>query len=224
MLRSPRPIRRPKLVVSTRYPIASIRYLPIPQRQIGPDLFQVLERRTSARTFEPLADDALAEFLWHAARTRETLGPETHQVRWERRVAPSAGGLHVVDLLAQHRLNGEVILSRYNAEAHALERLSVASKDLLQLWFAAQEVISAEAACVVWFSADREPLRARYKNFESLLWRDSGVLLGVSAIVAEALGLAFCALGITGGRLLSRALGNNRIFGCGAMMIGARSR
>jgi hypothetical protein len=39
---------------------------------------------------------------------------------------------------------------------------------------------------------------AKYEHFESLVWRDAGVVLGYMSIVAEALGLNFCPLGLVG--------------------------
>jgi SagB-type dehydrogenase family enzyme len=223
MLESPRPIGGALAVPRFKYPVNSVDYLLIPSPRTRADLFHVLDQRISRRRFEPISTEMLAEFLWHLGRTRQLSTALADHAEWERRAVPSAGGLHVVDLLTQRRCRDAIVLSHYQPRAHALELLNVEIEDVERLWQAAQEVISEEAACVIWFCADLEPLQSRYQNFESLVWRDSGVLLGVGCVIAEALGLACCPLGITGGNMLSHALGSERVFGCGAMMIGGRA-
>ncbi len=49
---------------------------------------------------------------------------------------------------------------------------------------------------VFWFVADLARVGAKYRNPESLVWRDSGALLATLGVVAEALSLNFCALGL----------------------------
>jgi hypothetical protein len=49
---------------------------------------------------------------------------------------------------------------------------------------------------------------AKYANHESLVWRDAGVVLGYMSLMAEALKLSFCPLGITGRPYVTDCLPN----------------
>jgi hypothetical protein len=48
---------------------------------------------------------------------------------------------------------------------------------------------------------------SKYQNGESLIWLDAGALLSTIYLVAEASGLACCAVGITGAPWVTQALG-----------------
>ena len=61
---------------------------------------------------------------------------------------------------------------------------------------------------------------AKYANSESLVWRDAGVLLGYMSVVAEALGLGFCPLGITGQAYVSALSADARLTGVGLAVVG----
>jgi nitroreductase len=64
---------------------------------------------------------------------------------------------------------------------------------------------------------------AKYENAESLIWRDAGIALGYMSIVAEALGLTFCPLGVLGEPYVSAVVsGDPRIQAAGLAVLGAR--
>jgi hypothetical protein len=63
---------------------------------------------------------------------------------------------------------------------------------------------------------------AKYENPHSLVWRDAGTVLGYMSVVAEALGLTFCPLGLLGKRFVSEMVaGDPRIQATGLAILGA---
>jgi Nitroreductase family len=136
-------------------------------------------------------------------------------------MAPSAGGLQAIDLIVQQKVGSGFLMFHYNSRAHALGQLRVKGS-CAALWNAAQTILAAPEGSIIWFSADMEVMRARYRWGESLLWRDAGALLAYCSLAAEALGLASCPLGLTGEPMLSDVFGSKRIRCHGGITIGAR--
>jgi len=62
----------------------------------------------------------------------------------------------------------------------------------------AARLLSLDKGVLLGFVAEPGKTAAKYVNHETLVWRDAGVVLGYMSFVAEALGLAFCPLGISG--------------------------
>ena len=56
--------------------------------------------------------------------------------------------------------------------------------------------LESHKGTVIWFVADLARTGARYKNPESLAWRDSGALLATIGLVAEGMRLNCCGLGL----------------------------
>jgi hypothetical protein len=87
----------------------------------------------------------------------------------------------------------------------------------------AEQIVAPGQGQLLWFCANVEKINAHYEHPESLIWRDAGVLLGVMALVAEALKLNFCPLGISGEPYLSAAFGTlGRLEGVGGAILGSR--
>jgi hypothetical protein len=62
---------------------------------------------------------------------------------------------------------------------------------------------------------------AKYENHETLVWRDAGVVFGYMSVIAEALGLAFCPLGITGRPYLTDYLSHDsKLHAAGLAVLG----
>jgi hypothetical protein len=153
----PKPLRRPRF----RYPVVATTYLPVPRRTAGPGIFNVMATRITRRCFAPLDRMKLAEFLWHVGRTRRTEGHIADSQSWEQRMAPSAGGMHAVDLIVHQKDGSDFFMFRYNSRAHALEQLRFKGS-CAALWDAAQTVLPAPEGFIIWFSADIGFMRARY--------------------------------------------------------------
>ena len=58
--------------------------------------------------------------------------------------------------------------------------------------------MAVRCGVLVGFIAESGKTASKYENPESLVWRDAGTLLGYMSLVAEALRLQFCPLGLTG--------------------------
>ncbi len=87
---------------------------------------------------------------------------------------------------------------RYDPIEHALVDLAGSMESAAASRDAAGSLIDLGQGTLIGLVAEFGKTAAKYENHETLVWRDAGVALGYMSIVAEALGLAFCPLGITG--------------------------
>ena len=191
------------------------RYLPIPNAPPPENIFDLLTSRRSTRTLYPLTEARLGDLLWHSARVLEMSSPSS-DYPMRKRPAPSAGGLQSQNILVQ--TSPESLLF-YDPLAHALGSLVNDSTSLQQLFEHAMTVVPARAATILWMAGDQKWISNFYNDEESLLWRDSGCLAGVLTLVAEALGIGACILGISGEPHLSRLFDGN-LAGFGAVLVG----
>lgn len=183
------------------------------------DLATVLRHRQSTRDFLPIALPQLGSLLWLVARThsRRESPFGFHQ---QYRPYPSAGALHPIHLLCQ-RLSGNS-WERYDPIGHVLvaipgtESLADAARQ------SASRVIPTREATVLALVAEPGKTDAKYEHPESLVWRDAGVVLGYVSVVAEALNLAFCPLGLTGNNYIAPIATSGKLQGAGLAVLGAR--
>lgn len=133
-----------------------------------------------------------------------------------KRPAPSAGGLQSQSILVQPAPESMFF---YDPLAHSLGSLVNASDVSPQLFELAMTVVPAREATILWMAGDRELISNFYNAGESLLWRDSGCLAAVISMVAEALGIGSCLLGISGEPHLSTFFDEN-LAGFGALLLG----
>jgi hypothetical protein len=87
---------------------------------------------------------------------------------------------------------------RYNPTEHSLIELPGSSHSAAEGRAAASRVLELEHGILLGLVAEPGKTAAKYENHETLVWRDAGVVLGYMSLIAETLGLSFCALGITG--------------------------
>lgn len=159
------------------------------------DLVALLEQRQTRRGFKrPFQDATLGEFLWLACRNRSSrpspFGPDQ-----ESRVHPSAGAMHPIHVLFSRDAGPWM---RYDPVEHALIELPGSTDSAAAGRDAAARLLELEQGVLLGLVAEPGKTAAKYENHETLVWRDAGVVLGYMSLVAEALGLAFCSLGITG--------------------------
>lgn len=219
--KSPSPRLRRVSFRDWQYDVVAWNYLPVPPDDLSADVFRVLSERRSRRKFDAVSSDKLANLLWYTSKTRqtETLGGS----RWEHRSTPSAGGCHPIDVLVAPWPTDHETLYYYDPVSHALCELCVASAADLRL--ATEQAIVATSAkgsgLIIWHVAQFRRTFAKYHLGASLVQRDAGALVGVTCIAAEALGLACCAVGISGEPFLSRALGSRSYaVGLGGCVVG----
>ncbi|RUR71065.1 SagB/ThcOx family dehydrogenase [Variovorax guangxiensis] len=175
-------------------------------------------RRRSAREFAPLPLDRLG-WLLALANQQLACGPQHLGFPLTQRPSPSAGAIHPVHLIAQNlELGG---WNRYDPMGHELVSVP-GGPDVHVVRKAMDELVTAPAATLLLLVAEPGKTAAKYLNSDSLVWRDAGILLGYLSLAAEALGLAFVPLGITGEPWAGKLVDEPGLAGVGAALVGAR--
>jgi hypothetical protein len=106
---------------------------------------------------------------------------------------------------------------------HALRTLAVRAEALSALRSSVLDLFPVGEGTILWHAAQPGRTFARYEHGESLVWRDAGALVAMTALVAEGLGLNCCPIGITGEPYLSSALETEgRVVGVGGTVVGGR--
>lgn len=182
------------------------------------DLVELMEQRQTRRDFtRELSIEDLGEFLWLACRSRSSrasiYGPDQ-----ESRPHPSAGALHPIHVLVV--MDARAVL-RYAPAQHALLELPASAENASYALDAARASLELGSGYVLALVAEPGKTGAKYEDPESLVLRDAGVVLGYMSFVAEALGLAFCPLGITGNPGLTQGLpADNALRAVGLAVLG----
>ena len=216
-LGNPIPLYIPGRYEPFEWPSQVIEYLAVPAKLALPGLEKIVYTRRTRRTFGSLSREQIAFFLWLSCRTL-TKGNDRVGFPITQRPAPSAGAIHPIHLLLSENENW----LRYDPDRHGLMPLERAGSVLAGLWQAVTQVVEPEAGTVLLFVAEPGKTYAKYECGDSLIWRDAGVLIGHMALVAEALDLNFCPLGITGEPWISRLADQHQLVGVGAALLGSR--
>ena len=215
----PSPLPRPGAIAAKRFAPNVIRkhYLTPPSVRVEADLFSTLDARRSYRDLGAISESQIADVLWYAARLLNRTSPrDDHEER--KCPFPSAGGLQSQNILVQHPHSA---LQFYDPIAHALCDFGAPPLAVSQLSIEARKVVDAPDAAILWIAGDHALINAYYSEGESLLWRDAGILLFAISIVAEALRLGACILGLSGEPLISKLFGEH-LTGFGAVVLGKR--
>jgi SagB-type dehydrogenase family enzyme len=200
------------------YPIVSREFLPEPDMDFTTSFSDILLQRKSRRSFNSLSPEQKNSFLWHSSRTLEV---DPSASRWQHRSAPSAGGRHPIDLFVIEPHGSDETIFLYQPESHCLAKLRSAKNEISNLILEANNVLPSQQATIVWFGAQFDRTMSKYEHGESLVWKDAGALISVMALVAEALQLKFCPLGITGEPFISRTFQTKKLSGVGGVYIGS---
>ena len=167
------------------------------------DFAALLDKRQTRRAFSNCLDyAALGELLWLACRNRSSR-PSAFGPDQESRVHPSAGAMHPIHVLVAH-VTGP--WRRYDPVEHALVELPGSGASAAASREAAGLLIKLAHGALIGLVAEPGKTAAKYEHHDSLVWRDAGVVLGYLSVMAEAMGLAFCPLGITGQPYLTAQL------------------
>lgn len=219
-LGSPHPRATPLACCEVAYRVQGYRYLDVPHAKNGPLFWDVVESRRSRVPKGPIEWADLSIFLWMCAKIRRQRrtagnGAVSH------RPAPSAGGLHPIDMLFIE-CPTRPSLAVYDAQSHVLCDLLISDNNLLMSLVANVNAATQNSTgSIVLFAANFDRTLAKYENGESLVWRDSGALLALCYLTAEALGLSCCGLGITGEPWLSRLVqSHSGVSGVGGCVVG----
>jgi hypothetical protein len=111
---------------------------------------------------------------------------------------------------------------RYDPIEHSLVELPTSIEGAAATRAFVEGVVPVGRGAVLGLVAEPGKTAAKYKNHESLVWRDAGVLLGYMSVVAEALELSFCPLGVIGQSQLTAYLTEpHGLHGAGLAILGA---
>lgn len=194
--------------------------LPAPLGLGGARLGDVLRARASRRSFAgPLDDESLAALLAASCRTLSA-EPSAYGFPLEYRPTPSAGALHPVHVLVQ-QLPGQP-WKRYDSLANELVEVLGSEANAQKAREAANELVPCADATIFGFAAEVGRTSVKYVNAESLVWRDAGAVVAYLHLCAEAVGLAFTPLGISGDPFLRALDGEDRLRGVGMALAGLR--
>jgi SagB-type dehydrogenase family enzyme len=187
------------------------------QTAAAPEIAKLLQERHSVRSFDaskPITLAELAQFLAHTARTLET-GPyqaENDDGGHRVRPYPSAGASYELEIyLAVDRCDG---LARgfyhYESESHALVPIHVGQRDFGALFMGAQQAMGVldVPQILITIAARFGRVSWKYSSIAySLILKNAGVLTQSFYLVATAMGLGGCAIGITDIELFRRMTG-----------------
>lgn len=167
------------------------------------DLVELMEQRQTRRDFacKPNIGE-LGELLWLACRSRSSR-PSVYGPNQESRPHPSAGALHPIHVLVV--LDAQAMY-RYDPALHALLELPNSAENAAYVLDIVRSSVDLGCGYVLALIAEPGKTGSKYEDPDSLILRDAGVVLGYLSFVAEALGLAFCPLGITGNPGLTQRL------------------
>jgi SagB-type dehydrogenase family enzyme len=201
------------------YPVLTHHYLNEPIIKNSPPFLNVIGNRETKRIFNPLPDEKLSTILWYSARTiRVSNQPKT---RWEHRPSPSAGGRHPIDIFVIKPVSkAKIELLLYRTDIHAFAEIKSNSVELFRLMEKAKEILDFQFGTLVWFGAQFDRTLSRYKNGESLVWRDTGFLTSMISLVSESVCVNSCPIGITGEPHFSECLNTDAVIGVGGVCLG----
>ena len=221
-LKPPRPLAKPRALPVFDFQISGVLPIPKPIRRKWLPFDQVLNTRQSRRDFKkPLTLQQLGDLFWHSSRTRCTARVAGNTL-WASKPSPSGGGCCPVRMLVLQApvLKNKLLL--YDSDHHVFGVRDVPNAKLIQQ--SLREVdrcLKAHNGTVIWFVADLARSCARYRNPESLAWRDSGALLATLGLVAEGMGLECCGLGLHDIPALRRFLKMDlSVIGVGGCIVG----
>jgi SagB-type dehydrogenase family enzyme len=193
------------------------------QRNLG-QLEAAMEARQSRRDFaKALTVQQLSDLLWHSFRVRRQ-GYLNGRPVWESRPVPSGGGCHPIQLLLLRAsfLPGTVMI--YDPAHHVLGVRNLPNNKLQQRCVnEVEQCLKIGKGIVLWFVADLARSGSRYRNPESLAWRDSGALLATIGLVAQGMGFDCCGLGLHDIPSLRRFLNlSDSVLGVGGCILSGR--
>ncbi|WP_455914661.1 nitroreductase family protein [Pseudomonas syringae] len=201
------------------WPVGEIRALGIPTSSEDKPFFSVLDSRRSRRNFTPTSTADISALLWHSTRVLEQF-KSSYGFEIEMRPTPSGGAIHPIHIVIKspNDLNGW----KYDPLSHALIEIPDSNAVMESIAEHSDQLLSSSSASRLIFVAEPGKTFAKYHDGCSLIWRDAGAMLGILALVAEGLGLNFCALGITGEPWVRKLGPEGVLAGVGIALVGGR--
>lgn len=155
----------------------------------------VVQSRRSADA-GPVSWAEVGNLLWHVVLPTGLSNLGRAGMAVQRRAAPSAGGLHPIQLVCVGDEPGPARL--YDGEKHAFVHLASSAEAHSRNAADVSDLLGRASGCTVRFVADFWKAEAAYTDPETLILRDAGALLATVCFYAEWLGLSARPLGFLG--------------------------
>lgn len=221
-LKPPYPLAKPRTLPLFDFQISGMLPIPKPMARKWQPLDKLLNSRQSRRDFKsPITLRQLGDLLWYSSRTRRTARIAGNTL-WASKPTPSGGGCHPVQILVLRAPVLEDKLLIYDSDHHVFGVRELSNPKLIQKCLREVDMcLEVHNGTIIWFVADLARSGARYRNPESLAWRDSGALLATFGLVAEGMKLKCCGLGLHDIPTLRRFLQLNQfVIGVGGCIVG----
>lgn len=215
-LGNPAPHNTPVHYIPHSWDVQENVMLEVPEQLPEVSLATLLTQRRTYRDFNALSIEALGHLLWITSRQVNT-GHSEYGFPITQRPIPSAGAIHPIHILFTNK--SVDFWWRYDPLAHCLQALDSSSHQALQQ---SNLVLDCQQGYLMMFVAEPGKTAAKYRNPESLIWRDAGVIIGNFALATEAMNLSFCPLGITGEPWASKLSEKGLLKGVGMAVVGSK--
>lgn len=184
------------------------------------DFLDVFLSRRSSQKCGSISITKLSELLYYSAKT-QYVQVDDYGALISKKAAPSAGARHPVDLLVSPTpISDKRRLTYYNPIDHSLSKLAL-EESLVQNFF--EEVnqnVPLNNASLIWFSIQPGKTSSKYKNANSLYWRDCGALLYCIQLTCTYLGLNSCPLGTLAANTFENISENVGLVSGGGILVG----
>ena len=202
------------------YPIINTLKLDQPSHYTPINFWDVLNKRNSKRTFRELSLHEISTLLWASSKVKNLAVQENGYILTYR-PSSSAGARHPIDLVVMSPTLHSKEFHYYNPFDHSLNKLSLSNFSTADFLNHVASIIPVGEGTIIWFICHPHRTSAKYENFQSLVWRDAGVLIHSIQIACCALGLNSCPVGSLGEPFISEGFLNvSNVFGVGGIIVG----
>lgn len=210
--------------ISSPFPlsISEMTYLPFPGPLPQITIQDVLQKRESVLGSKPLIDITLSSLLYYSVSTMQTK-VESNKLIWRKKNVASAGGVHANKIFVVRHCEDASLIWFYDDIAHALCSFKVSSEPyFIDLINEVRAVIGMDSFTSIITVCDIDLINKKYLNAQSLVYRDVGSIFSTIELIATALELNCCQLGITCEPYMSNLLANDNYVGTGACVISTK--
>lgn len=217
--KNPEPRKLLKNFKLFNYSIERVTDLPKPIKKESPLFFEVIAKRKSKKGFKKLSLHQISSLLWHSAKAKQVSVSDSGQILY-RSNAASAGAIHPIDILVSLPASlSKRSLFYYDPFSHQLASLVVKKNHWSSFTSNVNTCINLTNATLFWFAAHPVRTEAKYKNPQSLIWRDAGALITLVQLVATGFNISSCPVGTLGEPYFSAMFCKNLI-SAGGIAIG----
>lgn len=221
MLNNPTPKSQEDTPTAFHYCIEET--LPL-KRAVTPDsisFWDVLDKRRSARYFQKLPLEEIANVLWLSAKVKDISVQDNGYVLTHRPHA-SAGARHPIDILVLSPvLDNFKSCYYYNPFEHTLNKIRVPEGIIAKFLSHVNSVLQINDGTIIWFVAHSSRTAAKYDHSLSLIWRDAGAFIHCVQLACTGRNINSCPVGSLGEPFISSMFPDNEnVFSAGGIVIG----